>query len=56
MKERQKTEFSYSSLNQTMQLLDCSKFYLYKLIKKKVIYPYYLETDDIGNPTGKTIF
>ncbi len=48
--------FSFRSLKQTLQLLDCSKFYLYKLINKGILHPYYMEKDDNGDPTGKPYF
>lgn len=48
--------FNYRSLRQTIKLLDCSKFYLYKLINTKVIHPYYFEFDKEGKPKGKPYF
>ncbi len=48
--------FPYASLRQTLVLLDCSKFYLYKLIKKSILHPYYLEKNDANQATGKPYF
>jgi hypothetical protein len=56
MEKTQKIESLFSSFRQTMELLDCSKFYLHKLIKKNVVKRYYLEKDECGNPTGKPYF
>ena len=46
----------YLSLNQTLALLDCSKFYLYKLVKKGILKQYRLEQDSSGRPVGKPYF
>lgn len=48
--------FPFKSLRQTLEILDCSKFYLYKLIRKEVLHAYYLEKDEDGEPTGKPYF
>lgn len=48
--------FPFMSMRKTMELLDCSKFYLYKLIKEKVIRPYYFQSDSHGKPQGKPYF
>lgn len=56
MEKTQKVESLFPSFRQTMELLDCSKFYLNKLIKKKVIKRYYIEKDESGKPTGKPYF
>ncbi|MCB0497245.1 MAG: hypothetical protein KDC79_13985 [Cyclobacteriaceae bacterium] len=48
--------FPFASLKQTLELLDCSKFYLYKLVRKKVLSTYYLEKNEKGQPTGKPYF
>lgn len=52
----EEASFNYRSLRQTIKLLDCSKFYLYKLINTKVIHPYYFEFDKEGKPKGKPYF
>ena len=49
-------EFPFASLRQTLKMLDCSKFYLYKLIRKEVLFAYYLELNEEGGPTGKPYF
>ncbi|WP_422358593.1 hypothetical protein [Reichenbachiella sp.] len=49
-------EFPFKSLKQTLELLDCSKFYLYKLIRKGILHPYYLEKNELDKPTGKPYF
>lgn len=49
-------DFNFRSLRQTLEILDCSKFWLYKLLSKGIIKAYYLDKDDKGNPTGKPYF
>jgi hypothetical protein len=49
-------DFPFKSLRQTLEILDCSKFYLYKLIKLKKITSYYLEKDENGKGIGKPYF
>lgn len=48
--------FPYASLRQTLVLLDCSKFYLYKLIRQGTLTPSYLERNKAGKPCGKPYF
>jgi hypothetical protein len=48
--------FGYVSLRQALLLLDCSKFYIYKLIRKGILVPNYIERDDTQKPTGKPYF
>lgn len=48
--------FPYRSLNQTLEILNCSKTYLYKLCRQNIIHPHYLEKDTTGKPTGKPYF
>ncbi len=48
--------FPFASLRQTLLLLDCSKFYLYKIQKLGIINAYYLETNKAGKPTGKPYY
>jgi hypothetical protein len=48
--------FHFKSLRETLRVLDCSKFYLYRLIKEGKISPYYFEKDESGNPKGKPYF
>lgn len=50
------SSFHFKSLKDTLSILGCSKFYLYKLIHKGVIKQYYLEKDQEGKPTGKPYF
>jgi hypothetical protein len=49
-------EFPFRSLNQTLEILNCSRSYLYKLIHQNIIHPHYLERDKNGKPTGKPYF
>ncbi|MBV6655872.1 MAG: hypothetical protein KI786_19020 [Mameliella sp.] len=50
------SSFNFLSLKQTLATLDCSKFYLYSLIRKELIKPYYFEHDEEGKPKGKPYF
>lgn len=49
-------DFSFVSLKQAMAKLDCSKFYINKLRRKKILKAHYLEMNDKGEPTGKPYF
>ena len=48
--------FKFRTLKQTIKLLDCSKSYFYKLIRKNIIHSYYFEFDESGKPKGKPYF
>ncbi len=48
--------FPFRSLSQTLEILNCSKTYLYKLCRQNIINPHYLERDTTGKPTGKPYF
>ena len=53
---QQQNGFPFRSLSQTLEILNCSKTYLYKLCRQNIINPHYLETDAQGKPTGKPYF
>lgn len=56
MAEIKNPEFPYLSFNQALAALDCSKHYLYSLIKKEIITPYYFEYSNDSKPLGKPYF
>jgi orotate phosphoribosyltransferase len=54
--DRSLQNFHFKSLRETLSILDCSKFYLYGLIKSGKISPYYFQKDKLGKPKGKPYF
>ncbi|MEO9806670.1 MAG: hypothetical protein ABJF04_25645 [Reichenbachiella sp.] len=50
------TEFEYRSLAQVLELLGCSRSYLYKKIREKKITPYYMGVREDGTGEGKPYF
>ncbi len=49
------SDFRYCSYRQCMQMLDCSKTYIQKLLREGIVTAYYLEKKD-GKCSGKPYF
>lgn len=50
------TDFPFVSQKDVLQMMDISKFYLYKLQSRGIIKRYYLEKDSEGKPKGKPYY
>jgi hypothetical protein len=54
--DNERSIFPLTDTSDTLSALNCSKFYLYKLIRKNIIQRYYIEFDNDGKPKGKPYF
>jgi len=50
------SQFKFRSLRRTLEILDCSKPFLYGLTRRNLIKAHYFEYDDKGKPKGKPYF
>ena len=56
MQNLQQNQFGFLSFKKTEEALDASKFFIYSLVKKRIIEPYYFEFDENGKGKGKPYF